>query len=91
MRVVVDVEDCERVVLRTLAAFEADKVFVIAPTVVKGGSHSVHIVVGSQFPIALSCVASIFFHCRVKLKSYTSREKDKEAYASLLASNLSVS
>ena len=91
MRVVVDVEDGERVVLRTIAEFESDKVFVITPTVVKGGSHSVHIAVGSQFPFALSCVASIFFHCRIKLKSYTSREKDKEAYASLLASILSLS
>ena len=91
MRVVVDVKDCESVILRTFAEFDADKVLVITPTVVKGGTHSVPIVVGIKIPFALSCVASIFFHCRVKLKGYTLRKKDKEAYASLLASVLSCS
>ena len=91
MRVVVDVKDCESLILRTFAEFEADKVVVVTPTVVEGGSHSVHIAVGSQFPFAVSFVASIFFHCRVKLKSYTSGEKDEDAYASLLSSNLSLS
>ena len=86
MIVVVDMEDGERVILATFSELDFYKVLAVAPAVEKGEAHGVNIVVGIESPMPLLRVTDIFKHGREVLR-FDFREKAKEAYASLAASN----
>ena len=78
--------DAERMLVAVVAGFDSVEVLVVAPTIEKGQAHSVNVVVGIECPMPLLRVTDIFNHSREVLR-FDFREKAKEAYASLAASN----
>ena len=78
--------DAERMFVAVVAGFDSVEVLVVAPTVEKDQTHRVNVVVGIECSMLLLRVTYIFNHSREILR-FGFREKAKEAYASLAASN----
>ena len=69
-----------------VAGLDSVEVLAVAPAIEKGEAHGVNIIVGIESPMPLIRVTDIFKHSREVFR-FDFREKAKEAYASLAASN----